>query len=155
MAVVCKKIAHSDQSLEKICASKKYLPSPALIMKWVLETPSLADLYAHAKERQADYLAEQIIEISDSEPNPKKAKVRIDARIWAASKLNSRKYGDKLELNGSLETTNNDLHSLENALAIGAILERIKQRAVVDNPAAVEDNKPAQILHVVVPITKP
>ena len=154
MTVICEKIAHSDLSLEKICSSKKYLPSPPTVIRWILETPSLAEQYAYANERQADYLAKQIIEIADTEKNPNIARNRIDARKWAASKLNPRKYGDKLELNGTLETLGRDPASMETALAIAALLDQIGQRAAIDVTPMPGDKKPAELLHIVAPITK-
>jgi hypothetical protein len=132
MTVICEKIAHSDMSLEAICKSKRYLPKPSTVISWVMETSSLAELYAYANERQADFLAKQIIAIADTEKNPNIARNRIDARKWAASKLNPKKYGDKLELNGSLESVSRDPASLETALALSALLEQIQQRAAID-----------------------
>ncbi len=59
----------------------------------------LASKYARARERQADHLADEIVQIADEEECPNKARVRIDARKWTASKLRPKRYGDKVDLN--------------------------------------------------------
>ncbi len=104
------------------------MPSESTFMKWLSESASLSEYYAHAKQRQADYMAHQNVEISDTEPDVNRAKVRIDTRKWLASKLYPQKYGDKLELNGSLETVNRDPQSLETCLALVALLASIDER---------------------------
>ena len=42
-----------------------------------------------------DFYAEDVVEIADNEPDPVKARVRVDARKWIASKLLPKKYGDR------------------------------------------------------------
>lgn len=67
----------------------------------------LAKKYARAREEQADYLADEIVSIADEEEDPQKARVRIDARKWTASKLRPKRYGDKVdhshEVSGTIE----------------------------------------------------
>jgi hypothetical protein len=41
-------------------------------------------------------VADEIIYIADTEPDPNKARVRIDARKWWASKVNKKDYGDRV-----------------------------------------------------------
>jgi hypothetical protein len=124
-----------------ICDSKKYLPTPKTVHKWLQEGPALCEMYAHAKQRQADFMAHQIVDIADTEKDAKKAKNRIEARMWYASKLNPRKYGDKIELNGSLEVVQNDPASLETALALSALLNGIADRIGIA-PKPVIEHKP-------------
>ena len=45
-----------------------------------------------------DHFANEIINIADSEDDPKRARNRIDARKWYASKMNPKKYGDKINV---------------------------------------------------------
>jgi hypothetical protein len=77
--------------------------------------------YARARESQADYYAEEIIQISDDGTNDwmerrseaekgagvdtgwvlngehvQRSRLRVDARKWYAGKLAPKKYGDKL-----------------------------------------------------------
>lgn len=138
MLVICREISSSDSSLDKICDAKKYLPVASTVISWVAEGGRWSEQYAYAKQAQADYLAHQVIDIADTDTDAKKAKNRIEARIWYASKLNPKKYGDKLELNGSIESTGRDVASLETALAIAAVCNRIMAKAELEN-------KPKQI----------
>jgi hypothetical protein len=73
--------------------------------------------YARAKEEQADFMIEEMIDIADDGSNDlmtitkgdieyeqenkevtNRSKLRIDTRKWIASKLKPKKYGDKLDL---------------------------------------------------------
>ncbi len=56
--------------------------------------------YARARGEQADFYADEIITIADTEPDAAIARVRIDARKWAASKLRPKVYGDKVQHGG-------------------------------------------------------
>ena len=69
--------------------------------------------YAHAREAQADLLAAEILEIADDSSGDiitdkdgrtrldrefvARARLRVDARKWLASKMAPKKYGDKIE----------------------------------------------------------
>lgn len=60
----------------------------------------LALAYARAQEIRADLLADQIIDIADDdERDPHRARNQIQARQWIASKHNSKRYGDRIDLN--------------------------------------------------------
>ena len=79
--------------------------------------PDFSERYARARERQADFLAAQVVEIADTVREGKKVRISqkdgtteehgdmvdrsrlmMDARKWLASKLAPKKYGDKLQL---------------------------------------------------------
>lgn len=60
----------------------------------------LALAYVRAQEIRADLLADQIIDIADDdERDPHRARNQIQARQWIASKHNTRRYGDRIDLN--------------------------------------------------------
>ncbi len=62
----------------------------------------LATQYACAREDQADYLADEIVDLADDEKIPADSRrIRVDARKWVASKLRPKQYGDKLALGGA------------------------------------------------------
>ncbi|MCP2041679.1 hypothetical protein L1281_002290 [Neisseria sp. HSC-16F19] len=77
------------------------MPHRDTVASWLCEKPDFSDQYARAREDQADFYTDQIIEIADTvEPDAAsvaKAKLQIDARKWKASKLAPKKYGDKVE----------------------------------------------------------
>ena len=143
MLVICRRIGSSDKSLDAICDAKPYLPAASTIISWVAEGGSHAEQYAQAKQQQADFIAHQVIDIADTEPNPNTARNRIDARKWYASKLHPAKYGDRLELQGSMDVTTRDVGSLETALAVTALLERIGARQQSNDIPPQLSHKPA------------
>lgn len=59
----------------------------------------LALSYARAMEIRSDVHADETIVIADTDPDPARARNRIQARQWSASKNNSKKYGDRVDLN--------------------------------------------------------
>ena len=77
------------------------MPSTTAIIKWLNQHEEFAAQYARAKEAQADYYADEIVEIADTEEDAAKARVRVDARKWVASKLRPKKYGDRQQLEHS------------------------------------------------------
>jgi hypothetical protein len=60
--------------------------------------PFLLEAYHAAQESRSDLLVDEIIDISDEEPDPQTARNRIDARKWYASKMKPHKYGEKLDI---------------------------------------------------------
>lgn len=119
---ICNQIAYSDKGLVSICKEKGLNANS--FYEWVRSDKELGDKYARARELQAEYLADQIIEIADDGTNDymtitkgdeaynvedkevtNRSKLRVDARKWKASKLAPKKYGDKIEtqLSGSVE----------------------------------------------------
>lgn len=97
---ICEKIS-GGLSLRAICAEAG-MPARGTVYRWLIENADFQDQYARAREKQADYFAEEIIEIADSAEAESaavsKAKLQIDARKWAASKIAPKKYGDKQEI---------------------------------------------------------
>lgn len=122
-AKICDEIAYSNKGLVTIC--KKNNINASSFYDWVAADPELANKYARAREMQADFLADEIISISDDgskdtlEIEGKKgemmevenkewtnrSKLRVDARKWVASKLKPKKYGDKLDVDANVEGT--------------------------------------------------
>lgn len=110
---ICNEIAYSDKGLVSICKTKGI--NACTFYDWIANEAELANKYARAREIQADYLADQIIEISDDGTNDTykteegsesinhdviaRSRLRVDARKWKASKLYPKKYGEKLDLN--------------------------------------------------------
>lgn len=60
--------------------------------------PNLKTRLLNARRHRADFLADEIKDIADGDDNPHKARNRIDARRWLASKLNAAVYGDKIDI---------------------------------------------------------
>jgi hypothetical protein len=62
-------------------------------------------MYAHARERQQEVFAAEVVLIADTEPDPARARNRMDARKWHASKVAPKKWGDKIEIDAKVEAT--------------------------------------------------
>lgn len=115
-ARVCLEIAEG-KSLRSICEADD-MPAAETIRAWLIEDGSFSVQYARAREEQADFYADQIIDIADEAKDANLARLQIDARKWKASKLQPKKYGDKIDLNhsGSIEHLTDE--QLESKLAI-------------------------------------
>lgn len=72
------------------------MPSRDTFYSWVSKYPEFADMYARAREVRAHLVAEEIIYIADTEEDPNKARVRIDARKWWVGKANAKHYGERM-----------------------------------------------------------
>lgn len=121
-ARICEEIAEGA-SLIKVCEPEG-MPGRSTVYQWLAreepECKAFADNYARAVEARAEKLAEEIISIADDDSgdygfkegtdkdgegakpcilqdNIQRAKLRVDARKWVASKLFPRKYGDKVQ----------------------------------------------------------
>jgi len=99
---ICQEIM-AGKSLREICA-REDMPGASTVYAWLREHPEFQEGYALAREVQADVLADEVIEIADTEPDPNRARVMIDARKWLASKLRPKKYGDHLKLDHTVES---------------------------------------------------
>jgi hypothetical protein len=108
VATICARIA-SGESLRRVCETSGF-PSVGVFLEWCATDAHIAEQYARARDTQADHYADDLIEIADTEEDPQRAKVRIDARKWVASKLKPKRYGDKLDLavSGELKTVPDD-----------------------------------------------
>lgn len=105
-ATICTELA-KGRSLRAICQDEG-TPSAETVNNWLSEDSAFAEQYAHARARQADHYADEITEISDTELDANRARVRIDARKWVASKLKPGTYGDRLHLDGDMRVTLSD-----------------------------------------------
>lgn len=112
---ICEQIAHGN-SLVSIL-KKEGMPSYQTVLDWLLKAEqgiepykNFLGMYTRAREDQAEYLADEIIDIADNSTNDTivdekgrarcdhewvhRSRLRVDARKWVAAKLKPRKYGD-------------------------------------------------------------
>lgn len=112
-AAICDRLEHGE-TLRSIVLDP-LMPSRTTVFKWIHQNEAFAELYARARDAQADHFAEEIVDIADSEPSlifknvdgvdvasvdstaVNLLRLRIDARKWYASKVAPKKYGDKIE----------------------------------------------------------
>lgn len=109
----------SGRSLTQICEMKG-MPKYPTVMSWLWKDTSFKEdfnyRYGQAREEQAHYMADLMLDISDDGKNDyykdskgnvllnaeniQRSRLRIDARKWIAARLLPKKYGDKTELTG-------------------------------------------------------
>jgi len=142
---ICLQISTTSKSLRTIC-KEDGMPCVATILNWLSEgdkpqgeewAKRFLAQYARARDNQADFLAEEILEIADDGSNDlmtitkgdtsyeqenkevtNRSKLRVDARKWISSKLKPKKYGDRVindvNLNDARKATG-DLFPLDEA----------------------------------------
>jgi hypothetical protein len=109
---VCDRIAEGE-SLRSI--SRSLGMNARRVLDWIEADVGRTAQYARAREAQADYFAEEIVELSDMAIGKSSAEVQarrlaVDARKWVASKLLPKKYGDRIatEISGELALLTDD-----------------------------------------------
>jgi hypothetical protein len=114
---ICELISTTTYSLRTICKMEG-MPSVQVVLKWLREDRSgFQAQYARAKEEQADFMGEEMIEIADDGTNDymtitkgditynvedkevtNRSKLRVETRKWLMGKLKPKKYGEKLDM---------------------------------------------------------
>lgn len=111
---ICEVISTTSFGLRHI-SKMEGMPGVTTILRWLRDDEAFRLQYARAKEDQADFMAEEILEIADDGSNDlmtivkgkesytqenkevtSRSKLRVEARKWLASKLAPKKYGDKV-----------------------------------------------------------
>lgn len=94
--------------------------------QWIEADPERRALYTQAREDRADFIADEIVAISDElevrtiidgknvvlalDPVAvARNRLRVDTRKWAASKLKPKSYGDRQTVDTILHVTGDDL----------------------------------------------
>lgn len=92
--ILCERIAKGE-ALHRVC-DEQGMPSTSMVYRWLDAHEDFRDKYARAREMQADLMAAQTVVIADEAEDANLARLRVDARKWYASKLQPKKYGDKI-----------------------------------------------------------
>ena len=101
-------------SLRSICRADD-MPAIATVYRWFRENPPFREQFELAFMNRADTHREEILEIADNATNDwmekndpnnagfvvngehiQRSRLRIDARKWVSSKMNPKKYGEKI-----------------------------------------------------------
>ena len=117
-AEICRRLAEGE-TLRSVCRDK-VMPDKATVLRWLADKKKadFRDQYAYAREMQADALFDEALVIADNasgdwmegedgkktldHENIQRSRLRVDTRKWAAGKLAPKKYGDKLDIGGSI-----------------------------------------------------
>ena len=94
------------QSLVSIC-KRDHMPGMSTVFRWLSDDiDSFRERYTDAREAQAETMADELVDISDSEPddtNVNRHKLRIETRKWVAAKLLPKKYGERMTIEGEIK----------------------------------------------------
>lgn len=101
---ICRRLAQGE-SARQICRDEA-MPAMSTLMKWLNDSDKItfSEQYARARDCQADFYADQIVDIADelsevAEPSElARAKLQIDSRKWKVARMSPRKYGDKQQI---------------------------------------------------------
>lgn len=112
--LICMLTATNTFGLRKLCKLHNELPVVDTIYQWRYKYKDFSEQYAEAKLKQAELMAEEILEICDDGTNDwmatlgdeeqgmgwrlngehvNRSRLRIDTRKWLASKLLPKTYG--------------------------------------------------------------
>ena len=113
-ARICELVATTTHGLKKLTVLNPELPHMDTIYVWRYRHKEFAEQYAEAKRKQADLLAEEIINIADDGLNDtyinddgkvmvdhdvvQRSRLRIDTRKWIACKLLPKVYGERVQV---------------------------------------------------------
>jgi hypothetical protein len=111
----------ADEICERIClgesvrhiSESENMPDRVTIYRWLLKNEAFRNQYARAKEDQADFHAEELLDIADDAKNDwmeietkkgvkivfdkehvARSHLRVEARKWLMGKMRPKKYGD-------------------------------------------------------------
>lgn len=111
----CEITAESSKSLSSVC---KEVGCTYGAMRWFIDNNAEATAkYARAKESQADFLAEEMLDIADDSSDDEmiiktkngsivkenkefvnRSRLKIDTRKWIAEHLKPKKWGQKIDI---------------------------------------------------------
>lgn len=138
--LICERVSTHTIGLARLCQMYDDMPNKDTVNAWRSLYPEFSAQYAQAKIKQADLLAEEIIDIADDATNDwmeslsddeqsdgwrfnsehfQRSRLRIDTRKWLASKLLPKQYGDQRqidELSGQNEALREELRALRATL---------------------------------------
>lgn len=108
---ICNRI-EGGEALRTILKEKD-MPSSQTFYKWIDSDEQKTKQYARACEMRADIIFDEMIDIADNQESDiitvegkeitnhnviNRARLRIDTRKWILSKMNPKKYGEKIEI---------------------------------------------------------
>lgn len=111
---ICDAIGNTPRGLDFICEGNEAFPSARTVHRWLDANEEFRQSYVRARERQADLVFDECLEIADDASGDRKlvgrdgeerevcdtefvqrAKLRIETRMRVAGKLAPKKYGER------------------------------------------------------------
>ncbi len=127
------KLIGEGLSVKEIC-EQDGMPSRDTVYRWIADDADFADNYARATTLRADTMFDEMEEIADNANNDwmerrdadgdttvgwqlngehiQRSKLRVDVRKWKLSKMQPKKYGEKLDIEhgGSVTVVHRTFH---------------------------------------------
>jgi len=120
MTYLCDELATSSRGIGKVIEKGRGetgdFPSCSTIMKWKEGERGFSEGCARAKEAQAEFMADEILEIADDARNDwmemedkgnpgfalngeniQRSRLRVESRKWLAAKLKPNRFGEKIQ----------------------------------------------------------
>ena len=107
---LCEELANSHYGVKYLCKTKENWPSERTIYRWLDKYPYFNDCYTRARQRQADIMITDLVEITDDNSNDilinkdgsyynnssavARHRLKIDTIKWIACKLIPKVYGE-------------------------------------------------------------
>ena len=120
---ICARVANGE-GLVKIC-KEDVMPARSSVMLWLFKNKEFSDKYALAREQQADFYFEEILEIADNNQSDtyedekgnirtdhevvNRSRLRVDTRKWIVARLAPKKYGDHVVEAENIQITVNNV----------------------------------------------
>lgn len=146
--IICAEIAEG-KSVREICRMDD-MPAASTVFLWVIKHQDFSEQYAKAISARSDHWAEEILEIADDGSNDwmerhhgeetiwitngealNRSRLRVDTRKWLLSKLQPKKYGERIATEvsgpdgGPIQTQ--DISATESARRIAFLLSAATQ----------------------------
>lgn len=150
---ICDRIMNCE-SVRSICEDPA-MPSRTTVLKWLAQSEGFRTAYALAKLLSSDQLEDEILEIADESERDfidgekgrefdrehvARAKLRIDARMWAAAKRNPKKYGAASTLNfNDVQAQKREHSRAEIAARLAAMIEDRREQGLLPDLSEGED----------------
>ena len=134
---ICEHISENKASLRDALLLDD-MPNSESFYRWINEDEEKSKQYARACEERAEGIFEDILTIADESSSDRKtlgdkevvdgevvqrSRLRIDARKWMLSKMQPKKYGDKIDVTTNGKDISNQPLTPEQKAALNEELE--------------------------------
>ena len=130
------------KSLRQILENNDELPARKTLYEWLASDKEVSQHYANTCEVRAESIFDEMIDIADDTSNDtihlesgekansewiNRSRLRIDTRKWILSKMNPKKYGDKMEADVNMKLKVNQYEEMTDE-QLKAEIERLTKK---------------------------
>ena len=128
---ICRQISEDGMSLRSVLKPSD-MPDAVTFYKWLDDDAEKIKQYARACNARTDYFADEILGISDERNADawvsdtgetkidgmaiQRSKLMVDTRKWLMSKMNPKKYGDKVDITSKGGKINSDIYQVREVI---------------------------------------